>query len=115
MAYLPVSSAFCTSASVCWSEAGSATLYLYSKSTIHCVVSTPPMVSNTALPLGSMNWAPFWVNIKHTQSQIRASDWTHDQVVPQMPFLVVACAWASSSSRVVGGALKPASESSLEL
>src|SRR5579859_1375340 len=115
MAYLPVSIAFCTSASVYCSEAGSATLYLYSRSTIHWVVSTPPMVSNTALPLESINWAPFWVNIRHTQSQISASDWTHDQTVPHWPALVVAWDWATSSSRVVGGALKPASESSLAL
>src|SRR5467141_3289687 len=115
MAYLPVSSAFITSFSVDWSDAGSAALYLYSKSTIHCVVSTPPIVSKTALPLASINCAPFCVNIKQTQSQINPSDWIHDQIVPQLPFLVVAWACATSSSRVAGGFVKPAAVSSLLL
>src|SRR5258708_17845356 len=114
MAYLPVNSAVRTLSSVDWSDAGSATLYLYSRSIIHCVISTPPMVSKTALPLLSRNWAPFWVNIRLTQSQISPSDWIHDQMVPHWPAFVVAWAWAPSSSRVVGGLLKPASFSSFE-
>src|SRR6478736_5860838 len=70
---LPGKSPFLTSDSVYSSDAGSAALYLYSISTIHCSASVPPWVLKTALPFASRICAPLREPMIATQSQIRPS------------------------------------------